>query len=351
MVRSSDAIESLVCGYSRFNRESKHILVMQAFIDDSQSSSSGREFVLAGYMASAPVWMQFSDEWSKALAELPSIDYFHATEAESRKDEFLGWDVVVRNRKVMKLAEIIDRFPLFSFDCRVGQDSFGRILRDASPYDLRSPYFSIFYGVIATAARQLHMHGIAVPIDFIFDEQGDVGPEAALWYNHVRLGLPSHLRPLLGGRPIFRSDRDIVPLQAADMLAWHLRRSREPRNAHEKRPALNILRKNGHTEAHISDTMLESWARRFATVPGIEDVKGKRGSVKQVIIQAEKATMKMPKAEQENAYEEFNRAMDTILKANPVAVKAAMEADKMVRARKRKSKKTPASGRVLGGKG
>jgi hypothetical protein len=307
MITSSDSIENLVCCYSRLNRGSKHILVMQAFIDDSQSSEPGREFVLAGYMASTPVWMQFSDEWSKALAELPSINYFHATEAESRKDEFLGWAVNVRNRKVIRLAEIVDRFPLFSFDCRVSKDSFERILRDVSPYDLRSPYFSIFHGVIATAARQLHMHRITGPIDFIFDEQGNVGPEAALWYHHVRLSLPTHLRQLLGGKPIFKSDHEVVPLQAADMLAWHLRRSREPRNAHEKRPALNLLRKDGHMEAHIPDTMLESWASQFASVPGIDDVKEKRGSVKQFVLKVEKAIMKMPKAEQVNAYEEFNR--------------------------------------------
>ncbi len=40
--------------------------------------------------------------------------------------------------------------------------------------------------------------------------------------------------------------------------------------------------------------------------------------------------------------EKFNAAMDTILRADPKAVKAAMEAEKKANAEKRKAKGTPA---------
>jgi hypothetical protein len=57
--------------------------------------------------------------------------------------------------------------------------------------------------------------------------------------------------------------------------------------------------------------------------------------------------LKSHKSELDN----FNSAMDTILKADPKAVKEAMEAEKRENAEKRKAKKQPsASGRVLGGK-
>jgi hypothetical protein len=48
----------------------------------------------------------------------------------------------------------------------------------------------------------------------------------------------------------------------------------------------------------------------------------------------------------------FNSAMDRILKADPKAVKDAMEADKQANAEKRKTKEQPsASGPASGGKG
>lgn len=49
-------------------------------------------------------------------------------------------------------------------------------------------------------------------------------------------------------------------------------------------------------------------------------------------------------------FENFNRAMDTILKADPKAVKEQMETEKKANAQRRKAKKSSASGRASGGK-
>jgi hypothetical protein len=50
-------------------------------------------------------------------------------------------------------------------------------------------------------------------------------------------------------------------------------------------------------------------------------------------------------------FQRFNSAMDTILRADPKAVKEAMEAEKRANAEKRKAKKKPsASGRAVSGK-
>jgi hypothetical protein len=50
-------------------------------------------------------------------------------------------------------------------------------------------------------------------------------------------------------------------------------------------------------------------------------------------------------------FEAFDRTMKTILRADPKAVKAAMEADKQANAAKRKAKKSPALGRASDAKG
>jgi hypothetical protein len=36
--------------------------------------------------------------------------------------------------------------------------------------------------------------------------------------------MPSYLKPLVGSRPIHRDEKAFLPLQAADMFAWHNRR-------------------------------------------------------------------------------------------------------------------------------
>ena len=49
-------------------------------------------------------------------------------------------------------------------------------------------------------------------------------------------------------------------------------------------------------------------------------------------------------------FQNFNSAMDTILKADPKAVKEQMEAEKKANAEKRKTKKSSASGHTSNGK-
>jgi Na+/phosphate symporter len=51
-----------------------------------------------------------------------------------------------------------------------------------------------------------------------------------------------------------------------------------------------------------------------------------------------------------NEYSTFNKAMDTILRADPKAVKEAMETEKKTNAEKRKTKKSSASGHASGDK-
>jgi hypothetical protein len=51
-----------------------------------------------------------------------------------------------------------------------------------------------------------------------------------------------------------------------------------------------------------------------------------------------------------NEREQFDNAMNTILRADPKAVKEAMEREKAANAEKRKAKKPSASARVSGGK-
>ena len=148
-----------------------------------------------------------SDEWSAILAASPSIDYFHAVEAQNRRNQFKGWKETERDRKVMGLAGVVERHPLFSFDCRMSVASFQRILLPVSPHDLRSPDFVLFHAVVTTAARQLHMNQVDLPIDFIFDEQGNIGAEAALWYGPMKAMLPKHLQPHSGTGQSFAATR------------------------------------------------------------------------------------------------------------------------------------------------
>jgi hypothetical protein len=62
-------------------------------------------------------------------------------------------------------------------------------------------------------------------IELIFD-QGIIGRERHIneAYKAMMMFLPKERTALLANRPRFEDDRDFLPLQMADLLAWHSRR-------------------------------------------------------------------------------------------------------------------------------
>ena len=255
-----------------------------AYIDDSSSSEDDQILLLAGYAQTAQVWAAFSDDWDKVLKQEPAIRYCHMTEAESLKGEFLGWDEEPRNRKLAALAHVIVKHDPWSIECFVSRKKYEEILEPVIAFDLRGPYFPCFYGIIVSLARY-HAHtGITLPTDFVFDEQGKIGAEAVLWYEVIKGLQKPEVRALMGSTPIFRDDEKVLPLQAADMIAWHLRRRRESRNAGEYREVMEILSPLIRVEVEITESILRKEAEQMASLPFQHLTRGKRGSIKRFMV-------------------------------------------------------------------
>jgi hypothetical protein len=61
-------------------------------------------------------------------------------------------------------------------------------------------------------------------IDFIFDDQIDKKDRLiAAWDSFKKMGHPT-FKHLMGDTPAFRDDKNVLPLQAADLHAWLVRK-------------------------------------------------------------------------------------------------------------------------------
>jgi len=250
--------------------------VLLAYVDDSGSHVGEHRLFLAGYILGEDQWRTFNFDWLAALEERKSLASLHMTQS------FNGWAHDERAEKLSQLAGVIRKHRPTSVEVSLNTRDFKEILGPNSPYDLRHPYFSCFYALMVTAARLVHQLGMRGPINFVFDSQGNVGAEAAVWYEPMRQMQEEHIQALLGTAPVFRNDDDEPGLQAADMLAWHRRLLVEPNCTDAQRAFADSIVFT-HAIAEIPKEMLESWAAHFATVPGIEDAKGKRGSVTKTV--------------------------------------------------------------------
>jgi hypothetical protein len=267
----------LVLGYSSEKRARKVLVMLQAYIDDSADQDGDKRLLLAGYINSAKRWESFSDDWALALAQPPAIDCLHMTKS------FHGFSSEARQKKLEALIAVLAKYKPLSIECSVSKADFDNILKPVAPHDLRHAYFPCFYGIVINAARMIAQTPEELSLDFIFDDQGNVGLNALLWYPAVFSTLAPEIQAKLSGPPYFKSDMDVLPLQAADMLAWHMRRIRSPACTTIDRELADAMAFS-HVQTEITKELLTNWAVGFAAQPGIELTRGPKGSVKKMLL-------------------------------------------------------------------
>jgi hypothetical protein len=279
--RASAPIWAHVSGYAPRFRENAPLAFLRAFSDDSAGETGDRRLFMAGYLHRAAQWALFSEAWDEELRATPSIDYLKMSEANSFRDQFerrKGWTEQKRDEKLRGLARVIRHFAPISFQFSIGRKVYENDLTPVSPRGLGVPHFVGCFGVVSGLARYVASQGIKVPIEFIFDEQQGVDADINLFFSHMKKSIPKNARNLIDGVPIFKNDKDklFLPLQAADMLAWHLRREHEFCVLPNTLPMADLLRNNlGHIVWEAGDDMIRSWANHHSKLPGISQLQSK----------------------------------------------------------------------------
>ncbi len=230
---------------------------------------SPRYFALAGYLMPADHWGQFSDAWAEVLHKEPAIPCFKMANAEYGDGYFQGIDKPLRRLKVNELAKVVHHFRPQGFGCYLKWDDYNNIVAGRVPARMDSAYAILFYQIIRgthewqierTKALTCGYH----KVDFIFDEQGDAGLQAVQWYEPLKANMAEPYRQMMSGPPEFKDDEEIVALQSADMLAWHVRREQEYPD--EKRPVGDIVMQR-YTSLDIDADALHDFVELCKHIP------------------------------------------------------------------------------------
>jgi hypothetical protein len=209
------------------------IVPIQAFVDESGSKNQDQFLVLAGLIGTVESWVRFSDQWRAALSAKPSIPAFHMRDAVPLKGAFKGWTQTERDNKILALAETVRGFDFTAIHSSIDMIAFSELLpppehkpKGASTRLmnlLREPYHLAFNAMIMAVSYELLDQKQSERFEMFFDKSG-LGLKAREWYPVWRYTAESRVQAIAPIEPFFRSDDDEMPLQAADLLAWVLRR-------------------------------------------------------------------------------------------------------------------------------
>ena len=263
------------------------MFIFRAVTDDSAAESGDRRLFLAGYLLPAEVWAEFSEAWDRELRRKPSINYLKMAEAQNLRGQFRHWKVEQKDKKLRRLADVIRRYNPASYEFSVSRTAFENIYKPCAPYGLGKPHFVGTFAIVGMVTKFIADTGLPdIKIEFIFDRQDGVSSDIRLVFDYMSENLSDAQQRLIKSDPAFEDDMDFLPLQAADMLAWHLRREHEYEILQPTSPIMEKLRGELHYITRLEPEMLARWAKHHRSLPLKSEVSTKSGW-KAVIEEAE----------------------------------------------------------------
>ncbi len=154
----------------------------------------------------------------------PVLDYLKGKEAASLSGNFKRWTPEQRDAKLKAMIAVLRKYRMLALSFAVTYSDFNRIL--ATPKGLmKTPYALAFCNVVVWMLDSAMKKPSRERIELIFDG-GIIGRERniAEAYRGMIEKLPKSAMDLLVGKPRYEDDREFLPLQMADLLAWHSRR-------------------------------------------------------------------------------------------------------------------------------
>jgi hypothetical protein len=311
-------------------------MMMRGFFDESNKNANDIHFLLTGWTATVEEWEQFTEAWSQCLAAVPSIKRFKWSEANGLNEEFARFSRKAADEKKLALANVIATHPLRGYIV-----SAPHAMLAGKPKELKKLMASrifdwAFMALIPTVINDRLERGELIgKIDFIFD--GCTELRACIEsYERERVKWPPSMQQI-AGEVIPGDDHELAGLQAADFLAGEASlhfKTRQPSSFFKA-----MLNQIPIVQTEVFPNLIQKTQEMTAYARGVFE----RQAVVQEVYKIHKRTGGDPRKMTQSDFDTFSRAMDTILKADPAAVKAAMEAEK--RAREEAQKATGKRGR------
>lgn len=191
---------------------------IQAFIDDSGVKGQGRFFVFGGLMSEAETWFAFSDAWKTTLQD-EGLERYKMDDAVKRYKRAPGDE----DRRMRQFIGLINKYPVRAFYCAVEWKPFDDVGGGTLQKPYRDLYLWPFITTIEIVCRELLLAGETERSEIIFDEHRIFAPRMQEHWPAMRQLFPVEFQSVLPTNPLFRTDDEFMPLQAADLIAGLVR--------------------------------------------------------------------------------------------------------------------------------
>ncbi len=208
--------------------------VMKCFVDDSGKDRREPAFILAAWCGTADAMETFADAWDIASRKDKAIEYFKHSESMALEGCFKDFTATEAEDKRISLAEVIANHPVYGFVFIVPHSEYKTHVTDKAIRKrnrlvkrLADPFYLAFGDLVRVVLSTHYYAGIRDQIDFIFDgnKSDSALGSSVTAYNRLKREFKNHPWWHLMGTIVPGDDKQLLPLQAADLLAGKTRKS------------------------------------------------------------------------------------------------------------------------------
>lgn len=208
--------------------------MLQGYADDSGSGGLHTPHFLGGFLMEAERWSAFADAWQTQLSRSPSVKYIKMEEAHRLSGEFASAafrGIELRHRKVRDMLGVIEDFKPFGIFSTVNWEEFRTSRASIALLSAKDPYHCLVPWLFDVVMEWQKQKGIyPETVDFDFNENSKrIGGFIRAVFPEVKKLAPDSLGKMLGRIPMMLDENQVLPLQAANMLVWNLRRHYDPK--------------------------------------------------------------------------------------------------------------------------
>jgi hypothetical protein len=207
--------------------KAKYMLMLNSYMDETGHSKDERQRFngIAGLFAPSENWEVFEAKWKATLDEF-KVPFFHMKDFEARdfggsKSPYKGWNEAKRRRLFGKLMRHIAGVQPIITGSIIPMEYY-RELTESQRAIHGDPYFLSFQNVIAycTSFLEVTQAPPGAKVALIFSDQVEFRHRALKLYENIyEVGkfIKRSAKP-----PSFEDMREVVPLQAADIVAYEM---------------------------------------------------------------------------------------------------------------------------------
>lgn len=188
------------------------------YLDESGTHGKSPVVVVAGYLSTDDQWAKFSEEWQSVLQDY-KLDCFHMTDFENRKGPFKTLTNAERFRLLEKLIAFIKIRQRIGLAVAFHASDYKEIVEEFQDEPIKKPYSFCALLIMVVLKNWLITRRHNEVIAYVYESgalhAGEIMSGYQYWTTHE-----PYATELRAGSLTFGSKSDLVPLQAADILAY-----------------------------------------------------------------------------------------------------------------------------------